>query len=100
MFLSAGFVSIGIFSSALTDNQIISFILAVFISVIFFIGFDSLAALSFLSSFDYLILKLGINEHYISMSRGVIDTRDVVYFLSLILFFMMLTKTKLESRKW
>ncbi len=100
MFLSGGFVAIGIFSSALTDNQIISFILAVFISVIFFIGFDSLAALDIFSSIDYLILKLGINEHYISMSRGVIDTRDVVYFLSLIVFFMLLTKTKLESRKW
>jgi ABC-2 type transport system permease protein len=49
---------------------------------------------------DALIIQLGIQEHYISMSRGVIDTRDVVYFLSLAAFFILLTKTVLESRKW
>ncbi|KAA3652466.1 MAG: gliding motility-associated ABC transporter permease subunit GldF [Bacteroidetes bacterium] len=100
LFLASGFVAIGLFSSSLSDNQVIAFIIAVFISFFTYIGFDFISSLDLLGGIDYLILKLGINEHYISMSRGVIDTRDALYFLSLIAFFIMLTKLKLSSRNW
>jgi ABC-2 type transport system permease protein len=100
LFLAAGFVAIGVFASAISNNQVIAFLLAIFICFLTFIGFDYLAEIPFLSPFDAAILKLGINQHYLSMSRGVIDTRDVIYFISLIVIFVILTKTKLESRKW
>jgi ABC-2 type transport system permease protein len=98
--LGGGFVSIGVFSSSLSDNQIISFIIGVFLSFFCYLGFDSLASLELFGKIDSLILFLGINEHYISLSRGVIDSRDMVYFLSLIALFTILTKIVLESRKW
>ncbi len=100
LFLGASFVSIGLFSSSLSNNVIISFILAVFISLFFYVGFDFIHSLELFGSVDLLIKSLGINTHYISMSRGVVDTRDVIYFVSLITFFILLTKLKLESRKW
>ncbi len=100
LFLAAAFVSIGIFSSSISENQIISFIVAVFFCFIFHTGFDSLSSLEAFQAIQGSIINLGINEHYISMSRGVIDTRDVLYFLSLISLFILLTKTTLESRKW
>lgn len=99
-FLSSGFVAIGVFASSITENQIISFIVAVFLCFFFYLGFDSISNLALFGKVDALIIQLGIQEHYISMSRGVIDTRDVVYFLSLAAFFILLTKTVLESRKW
>lgn len=100
LFLGGGFVSIGVFSSSLSENQIVAFIIGVFISFFVFIGFESIADFDLLGTFDSLILNLGINEHYISMSRGVIDTRDALYFVSLSAFFLILTKLRLESRKW
>jgi ABC-2 type transport system permease protein len=100
IFLASGFVSIGIFSSSITENQIVSFIIAIFLCFFIFIGFDFISSLALLGSVDLFILKLGINEHYNSMSRGVIDTRDAIYFLGLIALFIVLTKTVLSSRKW
>lgn len=100
LFLGAGFVSIGIFSSSMTDNQIVAFILAVFISAFVLIGFDFINSMGLFGKLDLFIHSLGISAHYSSMSRGVIDTRDVIYFLSLISIFVVLTKIKLESRKW
>lgn len=99
-FLASGFVAVGIFASSVTENQIVSFIVAVFLCFFFYIGFDSISNLALFGKIDALIIQLGIQEHYISMSRGVIDTRDVVYFISLAAFFLLLTKTVLESRKW
>jgi ABC-2 type transport system permease protein len=98
--LATGFVSIGIFASSLTQSQIVSFILAVFLSFVFYLGFDSLSGIALLEKFDYLILQLGINYHFLSLSRGVIDTRDLLYFIGLSALFMLATKTVLESRKW
>jgi len=100
LFLGASFVAVGIFSSSVTNNPIISFILAVFLSLIFYIGFDFVYSLDLFGSIDLLVKSLGINAHYTSMSRGVIDTRDLIYFVSLIAFFVLLTKLSLESRKW
>ena len=100
LFLASGFVAIGLFASSLTDNQVIAFIIAVFISFFVYIGFDFISSLDLFGSVDLLIIKLGINEHYSSMSRGVIDSRDALYFLSLIAFFFMLTKLKISARNW
>ncbi len=99
-FLAAAFTSIGVFASSLSDNQIVAFILAVFLCFFCYIGFEYISMLDLFGKVDEIILSLGINDHYISMSRGVIDTRDMVYYLSLIAIFVLMTKTVLESRKW
>jgi ABC-2 type transport system permease protein len=100
LFLAGCFVAIGIFASSLSQNQIISFIIAMFLSFFCYVGFEQIASFDLMGSFDSVIMNLGINEHYISISRGVIDSRDLIYFLSLIAVFIMLTKLRLESRKW
>ena len=99
-FLAAIYVSIGIFTSAASDNQIIAFILAVLLSFVVYMGFDYLAAVPMFQSLDAFLLNLGINEHYKSISRGVVDSRDVIYYVAVIVFFIVLTKVRLESRKW
>jgi ABC-2 type transport system permease protein len=100
LFLGAGFVAIGIFASSLAENQIVAFITAVFLCGFLYIGFEFIYSLSLFGKIDLLIQSLGMNAHYASMSRGVIDTRDVLYFGSLIAIFLLLTKVRLESRKW
>ncbi|MCW3072340.1 MAG: Gliding motility-associated transporter permease subunit GldF [Bacteroidetes bacterium] len=100
LFLGAAFVAIGIFASAITDNQVVSFIFALFLCFFVYTGFDYIGAFPWFSKIDNLIYALGINQHYVSMSRGVIDTRDMIYFLSLITVFILGTRTVLESRKW
>lgn len=99
-FLGAGFLSIGIFASSVSENQVIAFILAMLLCYLCYFGFDFLGAAGLFGGFDAIIIKLGINEHYLSMSRGVIDTRDLVYFFSLIAVFVLLTRLVLEKRKW
>ncbi len=100
LFLGAAFVSIGIFASAITDNQVVSFILACFLCFIIYTGFDFISSFALFGKIDNFILALGINSHYVSMSRGVVDTRDIIYFISLIAVFIIGTRTVLESRKW
>lgn len=95
LFLIAAYTSIGVFTSTLSDNQIVAFISAVFICFIFYIGMEGVA--DFISS--HFIEQLGMNAHYKSMSRGVLDTRDIVYFLSVTLFFLILTKLKLNNER-
>jgi len=98
--LGGAFVSIGIFSSSLSDNQIVSFIIAIFLSFFFYIGFEFIYTFILSGSVGLLIQSLGLNAHYSSMSRGVIDTRDLIYFVSVMALFIILTKLRLESRKW
>lgn len=100
VFLGAGFVAIGLFASALTSNQVVAFIIAMFLCFIAFTGFESLSVLFPAGTASNLVYKLGVNAHYLSMSRGVIDSRDVIYFLSLTAFFLYASKSVLESRKW
>ncbi|MGB4205672.1 MAG: gliding motility-associated ABC transporter permease subunit GldF [Bacteroidales bacterium] len=100
IFLGSAFVAIGMFCSSVTDNQIVSFIISVFLCGFVYIGFEFIYSLALFGNFDLFIQTLGINAHYTSMSRGVIDTRDVLYFISLIGLFILLTKISLESRKW
>lgn len=98
--LGASYVSIGVFSSSLTDNQIVAFLIGVFVCFIFYSGFNQLADLHLFGNVDLLILNLGINEHFTSLSRGVIDSRDVLYFISLIVIFALATRLVIQSRKW
>jgi ABC-2 type transport system permease protein len=99
-FLAAIYASIGIFTSSLTNNQVIAFILAVLLCFVLFTGFDSFAYLPGLKKLDEFVIRLGINEHYKSMSRGVIDIKDVTYFVSVIVIFNEATRLTLLSRKW
>lgn len=98
--LASVYVSAGIFASSLTDNQVIAFIIAVLISFFMFAGFDSFAYLPGLNKIDQLVIRLGINEHYKSLSRGVIDLRDIVYFAVIVAVFNESTRLVLLSRKW
>jgi ABC-2 type transport system permease protein len=100
LFLASAFVSVGIFASSLTENQLVAFIIAVFVCFFMYVGFEYLSTMPILIGIDNLIITLGINEHYASMSRGVIDTRDIIYFLSMNAFFLSLTQLVLKSRKW
>lgn len=99
-FLSATFVSIGIFCSSITNNQILAFIMSVFLCGFFYIGFDLIYSMALFGKIDLFIQQLGMSAHYSSMSRGVIDTRDLLYFISVIVLFLSLTKLTLSSRKW
>lgn len=95
LFLVAAYAAIGVFASTLSDNQIVAFISSVFICFIFYIGFEGVA--EFMSS-DF-IEQLGMSTHYKSMSRGVLDTRDIIYFSSITVFFLMLTKLNINKAK-
>jgi ABC-2 type transport system permease protein len=98
--LGCVFTSIGVFASAITENQIISFITAVFLCFIIYTGFSSLAALPVWGSFSLFIEQLGILHHYTAMSKGLIDTRDLIYFFSVIAIMLLSTSLTLGSRKW
>ncbi len=101
LFLAGAFVAIGIFASSLTNNQIVSFVLAVFLCFLLHWGFGFISTLPvFIGKVDDLVQMLGIEYHYASISRGVIDTRDVIYFLGVIGVFVAMTVTSLERRKW
>lgn len=100
LFLAGIYAAAGIFVSSTTDNQIISFILTAILCFFLYAGFELITSADLLGRIDSLILNLGISEHYRSMSRGVLDTRDIIYFLSMICIFILLTKTVLERRHW
>lgn len=97
LFLIASYAAIGIFTSTLSENQIVAFILAVFLCFFFYYAFEGLATYS--PNFENLISALGMDSHFKSMSRGVIDTRDVLYFLSITIAFLSFTVFKLKSLK-
>jgi len=98
--LGSAFVAIGLFCSAITDKQVLAFVLSVFICLFLYIGFEMLYSLELFGKIDLFIQRIGMNAHYISLSRGVVDTRDVIYFLSVIALFILLTKIMIEKRKW
>ncbi|MGE5381981.1 MAG: gliding motility-associated ABC transporter permease subunit GldF [Omnitrophica WOR_2 bacterium] len=100
LFLACAFTAIGLFVSSITDNQIVAFISSLVICGFAYLGFDLVADMSLIGKTGLFLKSLGIQDHYASMSRGVIDTRDVIYFLSIIAVFFLLSKISLESRKW
>ena len=98
--LGALYAAIGTFASSLTDNQIVAFIAAALISFVFYEGFDALAQLISAEGMQDFVSWLGVKGHYASISRGVVDFRDLVYFFGVMLSFLLLTRLKLQSRKW
>ncbi|MFK8038380.1 MAG: gliding motility-associated ABC transporter permease subunit GldF [Crocinitomicaceae bacterium] len=98
--VGAVFVSIGVFVSSLTENQIVALLLAVFLSWFFYLGFDLLATYSQFGNADFVIKNLGILEHFTSVQKGVLVFSDFIYFLSCITIFVLATKLVLQSRKW
>ncbi len=98
-FLASVYVAIGVFSSSLTDNQIIAFIVSAVLCFFLYAGFDIIAGLASSGSSANFITSLGIMDHYDSMSRGVIDSRDVVYFVVVDLLFLFLTREVLSKRR-
>jgi len=100
LFLGAAFTGIGVFCSSLTKNQVVAFAIAVFICFLAYNGFDAMVKMEALKAFEGSFIFLSINEHYQSISRGVLDTRDALYFLSVVALFLFLTHFILEGRKW
>lgn len=101
LLLGGAFVAIGIFASSLTNNQIVGFILATFVCFIFYYGFYFISKLpTFVGKIDLVIQKFGIDYHYGSISRGLVDSRDVIYFLTIIGGFLVATVTSIGRRKW
>ena len=98
-FLAAIYVAIGLLASALTDNQIFSFILAMALSFLAYLGFDLVGSMQLPSAIQQLITGFGINEHYASISRGVVDSRDLIYFLATIFLFLFLTSRIIHFHK-
>jgi ABC-2 type transport system permease protein len=100
LLLGAGFAAIGVFASALTESQIVAFILAVFFCFLFYVGFSSVAQLEAWSGYALAIAQWGMDYHYNALGRGLIDSRDVLYFLSLTVLFLYGTWLVLRSRQW
>ena len=100
IFLGGVFTSVGILASSITRNQIIAFITAAFLCFLLFSGFESAATLNMWSSSSLFIKQVGLLDHYESMSRGLIDSRDVIFFSSIIALMLVLTKTVISSRQW
>jgi ABC-2 type transport system permease protein len=98
--LGAVFTSIGIFSSSFTENQVTAFIIAVFLCFFLYFGFNAISSVGLFGGNADVIDQVGILYHYNSMSKGLIDSRDVIYFLSVISGMLMLTNLILRSRKW
>ena len=109
--LGAVYTSIGLFTSSVTENQIVAFVLAVLVCYIFYNGFQAIgvsrglsqtamAELPLFRPVNSFLVYLGIDSHYQSISRGVVDSRDLIYYGGVITFFLVLTKTVLSSRKW
>ena len=98
--LGAVFCAIGIFSSSLTNNQIVSFIVAAFLSYFFFAGFESMSLLNVWSEGSLFIKELGLVYHYDALSKGLIDSRNLVYFGSIITVMLLITRIILGARSW
>jgi ABC-2 type transport system permease protein len=98
--LGGVFMSIGIFASSITENQIVAFITAVFLCFILYSGFGSLAQINTMGSWSLALEQMGILYHYQSMSKGLLDTRNLVYFISVVAIMLMSTNLILKSRKW
>ena len=97
--LSSAFIGIGIFASSISPNQVVAFLIAIVCNAIIYYGFDVLSSISFLQNWDLYISNLGIASHFSRMSKGVIDSRDILYFLSVCFLFLMLSKTTIQLKR-
>lgn len=98
-FLAATFAAVGVFCSSLTANQVVGFLVSLLACYVLYTGFEQLSKLpKFAEGIDYYLSMVGMEFHYNSISRGLIDSRDVIYFISVIAFFISLTRFSLTSR--
>jgi ABC-2 type transport system permease protein len=98
-FLCAAFTSIGIYTSSFQSNAVVSFLLSAILCYVFYSFFTSISSLSGLrSGLGYYITLIGIRAHFESISKGYVDSRDMVYFLSIVFLFLYLTTQKIKSR--
>ena len=97
--LGSTFVAIGIFASSITSSQIVAFIVAMFLSWTLYDGFHLIGSFNLMGKFDYVVQYMGMSMHYDSIKRGVIDTSDLVYFLSMISLFIFSALTVIKSIK-
>lgn len=100
LLLACCFGAIGVFASSITENQVVAFMIAVFLCFFLYLGFDLVASFDSFGSLEGPIKAIGIQDHYASLSRGVVDLRDVLYFIGTIAVFLLLTRTALQSRRW
>jgi ABC-2 type transport system permease protein len=98
--VAAAFCSIGIFASCITPNQIVAFVVGAFLCFLLYSGFESISALPFWSANALAVKQWGALFHYESLSRGLIDSRDLIYFFSLVLLMLSVTKLILGTRQW
>lgn len=98
--LGGVFTAIGVFSSAITSNQIIAFIVSVFICFILYAGLSSLSSMNIWGDMASTIEQLSISYHYNAMSKGLLDSRNLLYFFSIGMTMLLLTKLTVGSRKW
>ncbi|MBO9673793.1 MAG: gliding motility-associated ABC transporter permease subunit GldF [Sphingobacteriaceae bacterium] len=97
--LGAAFTSIGIFSSALTKNQVIAFVICAALCAFSFLGFDYTSQIASFQPIESAIANLGINQHYTAISRGVLDTRDLIYFITFSVLFLLITKLIIGGKR-
>ena len=98
-FLGAVFAAISLCCSGFTNNAVVAFLISVFVCVIVYFGFNAISKLPFFANgADYYVEMLGIDFHYSSISRGVLDTRDLIYFLSVIFLFLLITVKTLGKK--
>jgi len=100
LLLACCFGAIGVFASSITENQVVAFMIAVFLCFFLYLGFDLIASFDAFGVLEGPIKAIGIQDHYASLSRGVVDLRDVLYFLGAIAVFLLFTRTALQSRRW
>lgn len=100
LLLAAGFAAIGTFASSITSNQVVSFIIAVMLCFFAFLGFDLMGSFETFGALQSTILRLGMQEHYLALSRGVLDSRDIVYFIGCSALFLTFSWAALRSRRW
>ncbi len=99
LMLAAVYTAVGVCTSSFTNNTVVAFILAAFVCFLLYSGFTAVSKLPiFAEGFDYYIGMLGIDFHYKSISRGVVDTRDMLYFLAMIFLFLLVTQRNLDRR--
>lgn len=100
LFLGGAFLSIGLFTSAVTNNQIVAFILGLFCCYFFYRGFNDISSFPFFyGKFDSIVQAIGLSAHFSAIRKGVLDTRDLIYFTSFIFFFLSLTNYVLKQRR-
>lgn len=97
--VGSSFASVGIFTSSLTKNQVAAYVLAVFLNFVLFYAFESLASYNLLGTADYYVQKFGMLVHFQQLLKGILDTRDLIYFIAIITLFLVLTNYNLKRKK-